>query len=105
MWLAYAQGWWVVLLGVGMKESWFDLKGVVILDVPCAMTWSNRKRQGIIFVPKAKTRLLKVRGLEVALMLKAKAGIKPYILRLTLDGTPSHPLYLPETLQSTLWKL
>jgi hypothetical protein len=71
MLLAYAQGWWVVLLGVGMKESWFDLKGVVILDVSCAMTWSNRKRQGIIL--KAKTRLLKVRGLEVALMLKAKS--------------------------------
>jgi hypothetical protein len=52
--LAYAQGWWVVLLGVGMKESWFDLKGVVILDVPCAMTWSNRKRQSIILIRKTK---------------------------------------------------
>jgi hypothetical protein len=105
MWLAYAQGWWVVLLGVGMKESWFDLKGVVILDVPCAMTWSNRKRQGIFLYGKPRTRVLKARGLEVVLMLKANAGIKPYILRLTIDGTPFHPLYLPGTLQPTLRKL
>ena len=88
-----------------MKGSWFGFKGVAILDVPCTMTWSNRKRQGIILIRKAKTRVLKARGLEVALMLKANAGIKPYILRLTLDGTPSHPLYLPETLQPTPWKL
>jgi hypothetical protein len=38
-------------------------------------------------------------------MLKAKAGIKSYILRLTIDGTPFHLLYLPEILQPTLWKL
>jgi hypothetical protein len=37
MWLACAQGWWVALLGVDMKWSWFDLKGMAILDVPCAM--------------------------------------------------------------------
>jgi len=54
---------------------------------------------------KPKTRVLKARGLEVALMLKAKAEIKPYILRLTLDGTPSHPLYLPEALKPKPWKL
>jgi hypothetical protein len=54
---------------------------------------------------KPKTRVLKARGLEVALMLKASAGIEPYILRLTLDGTPSHPLYLPETLKPMPWKL
>jgi hypothetical protein len=38
-------------------------------------------------------------------MLKAYARIKPYILRLTIDGTPSHPLYLFEPLQPTSWKL
>jgi hypothetical protein len=54
---------------------------------------------------KPKTRILKARGLEVALMLKSSLKIKPHILRLTIDGTPYHPLYLPETLKPTLWKL
>jgi hypothetical protein len=38
-------------------------------------------------------------------MSKAYARIKPYILCLMIDGTPFHPLYLPETLQPTPWKL
>ncbi len=36
----------VVLQEVGAKRLRFDLTDVVILDVPCAMTWSNRKGQG-----------------------------------------------------------
>ena len=88
-----------------MEGSWFGFKGVAILDVPCAMTWSNRKRQGIFLYGKPKTRVLKARGLEVILMLKANARIKSYISCLVIDGTPFHPLYLPETLQPTLWKL
>jgi hypothetical protein len=53
---------------------------------------------------KPKARTLKARGLEVARMLRSKLKIEPYVLRLTLDGTPSHPLYLPETLKPTIWK-
>lgn len=65
----------MVLQGVDMKGSWFGFKDASILDVPCVMTWSNRKRQGIILIRKAKTRVLRARGLEVALMLKANARI------------------------------
>jgi hypothetical protein len=43
----------VVLQEVGAKRLRFDLTDVVILDVPCAMTWSNRKRQRIILIRKA----------------------------------------------------
>jgi hypothetical protein len=53
---------------------------------------------------KPKARALKERGMEVALLLQSKLRIEPHILRLSQDGTPCHPLYLPETLNPTLWK-
>ena len=37
------------------------------------------------------------RGLDVALLLIEKAHVEALILRLTKDGRPSHPLYLPKT--------
>jgi len=37
--------------------------------------------------------------------LKTKAHITPYVLRLTKDGTPFHPLYLPQELKPVLWAM
>lgn len=54
---------------------------------------------------KPKARILKSRGLEVASMLRSTLKIKPHILRLTIDGTPYHPLYLSESLTPTIWKI
>ncbi len=54
---------------------------------------------------KPKNKLLKARGMEVVRLLVADAEVKPHILRLSLDGTPCHPLYLPETLMPTLWNI
>ena len=44
------------------------------------------------------------RGLAVARLLMAEAGIRPHVLRLSKDGTPCHPLYLPESLKPTPWE-
>jgi len=38
------------------------------------------------------------RGTDVLIMLRAN-GFRPYALKLTSDGTPAHPLYLPYSLQ------
>jgi hypothetical protein len=47
---------------------------------------------------------LQAQGHRVAKVLINK-GVKPYVLRLTKDGTPWHPLYLPEALKPVEWKL
>jgi len=46
---------------------------------------------------------LRARGPEVARMLAAVA--EPHVLALSVDGTPRHPLYLPETLTPVPWPL
>jgi len=48
---------------------------------------------------------LRSRGPALAKLLIEKAHVKPHILRLGKDGTPCHPLYLPETLKPVVWKL
>jgi hypothetical protein len=52
--------------------------------------------------PKHKS--LRPRGLQVFHMMK-EAGVAPYILRLSKNGIPYHPLYLPEATIPELWKL
>jgi hypothetical protein len=46
---------------------------------------------------------LRSRGLEVAQLLMKEARITPYILRQCNDGTPEHPLYLPQALRPAVW--
>jgi hypothetical protein len=51
-----------------------------------------------------KQRRLKDRGPAVVKLLSLHANTRPYVLRLSKNGTPCHPLYLPETLKPVLWK-
>lgn len=48
---------------------------------------------------------LRPRGLALARLLMKEAGVTPHTLRLAKNGTPWHPLYLPETLKPVVWKL
>ena len=50
-------------------------------------------------------RTLRQRGPVLARLLIKEAGITPHTLRLAKNGTPWHPLYLPETLKPFIWKL
>jgi hypothetical protein len=52
---------------------------------------------------KPRHKQLRSRGVALARILIEKAGITPHILRLGKDGTPCHPLYLPETLKPVRW--
>jgi hypothetical protein len=47
---------------------------------------------------------LRQRGPLVAKLIRQHAGKSPHILRLSKDGVPSHPLYLPETLLPVPWQ-
>src|SRR5271157_3123218 len=49
-------------------------------------------------------RSLQDRGPLLAKILIGK-GVKPYVLKLSNDGTPCHPLYLRKTLKPVVWKL
>lgn len=49
-------------------------------------------------------RSLQDRGKLLAKILISK-GVKPYVLKLSRDGTPRHPLYLRKTLKPVEWKL
>jgi hypothetical protein len=52
-----------------------------------------------------KHRILRARGPAVARLLRDQCGVCPHVLRLSKNGTPYHPLYLPETLQPVVWKI
>jgi hypothetical protein len=54
---------------------------------------------------KPKHPSLRARGPALAKLLMEKAGVRPHTLRLSIDGTPWHPLYLKETLKPVVWKL
>ena len=43
-------------------------------------------------------------GPRLVKMLIGK-GVKPYVLKLSNDGTPCHPLYLRKTSEPVVWKL
>jgi hypothetical protein len=51
-----------------------------------------------------KVARLRSRGLTVARMLRAN-GVQPHVLRLSQDGTPWHPLYLPDNTGPLPWEL
>jgi len=46
---------------------------------------------------------LRARGPELAKLMISETGIEPHVLRLSKDGTPWHPLYLPESLKPVVW--
>jgi hypothetical protein len=56
----------------------------------------------IIFAYGKPHPTLRMRGLEVAHLFRAQ-GHTLHTLRLSLDGTPVHPLYLPGDLKPVLW--
>ena len=44
-------------------------------------------------------------GLALAKLVVQKTRIRPYVLRLSKNGTPCHPLYLPNWLKPIIWDL
>ncbi len=54
---------------------------------------------------KPSHKALRPRGLALARILIAQANVTPHILRLGKDGTPCHPLYLPQALKPIVWML
>ncbi|WP_263353334.1 DUF1643 domain-containing protein [Acidicapsa acidisoli] len=54
---------------------------------------------------KPKHAPLRTRGPALAKLLIERAGVTPHTLRLSMEGTPWHPLYLKETLKPVVWKL
>jgi len=48
---------------------------------------------------------LRTRGPALAKLLIKEAGVEPHILRLAMNGTPYHPLYLKETLVPVVWQI
>jgi hypothetical protein len=54
---------------------------------------------------KPKHMQLRSRGLTLARLLLEKANVKPHVLKLSKDGTPCHPLYLPKTSKPVPWNL
>lgn len=57
----------------------------------------------IVFAYGKPHRMLRPRGGQVAELFRSR-GYKLHVLRLSQDGTPVHPLYLPGHLKPTLWK-
>jgi len=63
-----------------------------------------REAELIVFAyGKPKAKQLRARGEAVATML-TDAGFNLHALRLLKDGTPEHPLYLPDTAKPILWR-
>jgi hypothetical protein len=52
---------------------------------------------------RPKHKQLRARGQILVRILIDEAHVKPHILRLGKDGTPCHPLYLPEDLKPVAW--
>lgn len=57
----------------------------------------------IIFAYGTPHRTLRTRGIEVADMFR-QHGYDLHVLKLSKDGIPVHPLYLPASLRPTLWQ-
>jgi hypothetical protein len=64
------------------------------------------KSAGIVIFAYGQPRhpALRPRGLALARLMIERAGITPHILRLSKNGTPWHPLYLPESLKPIPWE-
>jgi hypothetical protein len=58
----------------------------------------------VIFAYGKPHKTLRQRGLDVARLVVEKAQKTPHILRLTKDGCPRHPLYLPKTDKPRVWR-
>jgi hypothetical protein len=50
------------------------------------------------------SRALRERGPTVAKHFRDNAGIQPHVLKLSVNGTPWHPLYLKDELRASIWK-
>jgi hypothetical protein len=49
------------------------------------------------------SKALRERGPAVAKHLRDHAKIQPHVLKLSMNGTPWHPLYLKDELQASIW--
>ena len=57
----------------------------------------------IVFAYGQPHKSLRYRGLQVARLLSRQGARPLHALRLALDGTPCHPLYLPRSLKPVQW--
>jgi hypothetical protein len=106
----YARAWGYGTLWVGNTFAYRATDQKQLLQVadpvgPANDEWLLKmaEQAGIIVLAYGKPHNdLRQRGRDVARLLM-RAGHKLHVLKLCIDGTPSHPLYLKGTLKPTLF--
>lgn len=109
--LARAWGYGGILVGNTFAYRATDKTRLRMIDDPVG---PENDKHLIAMAKKAKLVLfaygqpghatLRPRGLAVARLILQHTALRPHVLRLSKDGTPCHPLYLPESLKPVPWE-
>lgn len=109
----FARRWGYGRLHVGNTFAYraTDQKRLSEVDDPIGpendwhLTQMAKEAQLVVFAyGSPKIPKLRPRGRYVVEMIAA-LGVVPHMLRLSKDGTPWHPLYLPDSTEPQLWRI
>jgi hypothetical protein len=106
----FAESWGAGRLLVGNTFAYRATQQKRLLETPDPIGPDNdahllamaKEAETIVFAYGKPHPSLRARGLDVAAMFEAH-GHKLFVLRLSQDGTPVHPLYLPADLKPFRW--
>jgi hypothetical protein len=107
----YAEAWGFGTLLVGNtfayratdKRRLLEVSDPVGPENDCHLLKMSNRAQTILFAFGQPHKSLRSRGPEVARLLSNNGRRKIHALRLSNDGTPCHPLYLPGSLKPVEW--